>query len=148
MFSLQKTVLGKRWFDRRIYLLISAVVGLLVFDLVAVERSWYWTHRWLDIPVHAVGGLILSLLLYYLVFLNYRTSSMFTLDHFDKTAVFSTMVFWTLVVAVGWEIVEFIGGRTYLSPQYAADLFVDISVTCIGALVGYGFVIRMKNTTR
>lgn len=127
------------------YLFVAAITGLLVFDLLAVEHSWYWTHRWLDIPVHAVGGLILSLLFYYLVFSNSRTSSVFGLNRSDRTAVFSTMVFWVLVVAVGWEIVEFIGGRTYLSPQYAVDLFVDISVTCMGALVGYVIVRQYKS---
>lgn len=143
MFSLQQTLLGRRLFDRRIYLFVFAIVGLFVFDAIAVHFSWYWTYQWLDIPVHIVAGLLVSLLMYYLVFANSWTARRLAVVP-GRQEIFSAMVFWVLVIAISWEIVEFIGGRTYLSPKFATDLFVDIVVTCVGALVGYTLITRFR----
>ena len=143
MFSLQKTVLGTRVFDRRIYVFVMAIVGLFLFDGVAVYFTWYWKYQWLDIPVHFIAGLILSMLFYYLVFTNQVTAWWLKIKR-NKRNTFTVMVFWVLVVAVGWEIFEFMWGRTHLSSKFAVDLFLDITVTCGGALVGYWTIKRYK----
>lgn len=149
MISIQQKLFGTKIFDRRIYLFATAVLLLFVFDAVAVYFSWYWTHQWLDIPVHAIAGLLVSIMLYYLVFAN-RTTALFLGIQRTKEDVFSVMVFWVLVVAISWEIVEFVFGRTYLSPNFGLDLFLDITVTCLGAVVGYIIIklwkLQTKNT--
>lgn len=136
MFSIQQSLFGKRLFDKRVYLFVFAVAGLLGFDALAIYFSWYWVHWWLDIPVHMVGGLILALLFYYMVFANHRTRLFFGLSR-NKQSIFSTMVFWVLVVAIGWEALELWAGRSRIAPNYALDLFLDIVTTTVGALFAY-----------
>jgi len=136
MFSLQTTLFGKKFFDRRIYLFIGAIIALFAFDAVAIYNSWYFYYAWVDIPVHITGGLILSVLFYYIAFTNRYTGLMFGVIR-NRQTVFSVMIFWVLVTAIGWEIAEFLYGRTIISPKFIPDTFLDIIATVGGALLGY-----------
>lgn len=143
MISLQNKLFGRRFFDRRIYLFVAAIGVLFAFDGVAIYFSWYWTHQWLDVPVHAVAGLILSTLFYYVVFTNQYTARLLCIER-TKQSLFHVMVFWVMVTAICWEIVEFVAGRSVLSPKFAGDLFTDIVVTCLGGLIGYTVIKILK----
>ena len=126
-------------FDRGVYLSLLALLFLFAFDALAVYFSWYWTYLWLDIPVHLTAGLILSLVLYYLVYPRERATLTWRKEKKSRE-VFSTMVFWVLVIAISWEILEFIAGRTFLSSSFAPDLFLDIVATSLGSLLGYALL--------
>jgi hypothetical protein len=144
MVSIQRILFNQRIFDRRVYLFFAAVLGIILFDLFAIAHALYFTHWWLDIAVHLIGGMILALLLYYLAYANTRTATLLGLLR-TREHMFSLMVFWVLVVALGWEVVEFIYGRTFLTPNYALDLFLDICSTSGGAVLAYVYV-RHRNT--
>jgi len=143
MFSVQEKLLGKRVFDRRVYVFALAIFLLFVFDAVAIYFSWYYYYEWIDIPVHITGGFILALLFYYLTFANRWTRHLVGLVR-SKDVIFTVMTFWVLVVAIGWEIVEFVAGRTRLSPKFPVDTFTDISVTVLGAYVAYLLVKELR----
>jgi|GEM_PF-4472931 len=143
MFSLQTKLFGKKIFDRRIYLFIAAIVALFTFDAIAIYNSWYFYYAWVDVPVHITGGLILSILFYYVVFTNRFTGLLFNIKR-TKQSVFSIMIFWVLVTAIGWEIAEFLYGRTVVSPRLVPDTFLDIIATVVGALLGYLGVKMLK----
>ena len=136
MFSLQTKLFGKKIFDRRIYLFVAAIALLFTFDAIAIYNSWYFYYAWVDIPVHLTGGFILSILFYYIVFTNKFTGLLFGVVR-NRQSVFSVMIFWVLVTAIGWEIAEFLYGRTVVSLKLIPDTYLDIVVTTCGALFGY-----------
>ncbi len=136
MFSLQTKLFGKKIFDRRIYIFVAAIGALFVFDAIAIYNSWYFYYAWVDIPVHIAGGLILGVLFYFVVFTNRFTGLLFNIRR-NRQTVFSVMIFWVLVTAISWEIVEFVWGRTMVSPKFIPDTFLDIIATVSGALLAY-----------
>lgn len=143
MVSIQRIIFNTRYFDRRVYVFIGAVGGIILFDVYAVAHSMYYLHWWLDLVVHFTGGLILGLALYYLLYANRYTARLIKLD-LNRRQVFSSVVFWVLVVAITWEIIEFLYGRTFLSLNFPLDLFLDISTTSLGSLVAYWYICRHK----
>ncbi|MFW0870861.1 MAG: hypothetical protein ACKKL4_00135 [Patescibacteria group bacterium] len=136
MISIQHILFKKRYFDRRVYAFIVAFSAIIVFDIYAVANVMYYRYGWLDNPVHLIAGWMLGLALYYLVYANVYTAKYFN-QKLERAQVFSVVVFWVLVVALTWEVVEFLYGRTFLSPNFALDLFLDISMTSLGALMAY-----------
>lgn len=139
MISLQKTILGFKAFDRRIYVFIGAFVLLFCFDALAIHFSLYYFHRWVDIPVHIGGGLLLAILFYYIVFANSYSRALLHVTHSYKN-IFLTMVVYVFGTAVVWEIFEYIIGRTYMSPRYIPDTTLDIFSSVCGAIMAYGIV--------
>ena len=139
MDKIQNRIFGQTIFDRRIYLFVIAIGLLFLFDLGAIYLSLYYVFEWIDIPVHVTGGFILALLFYYVAYANTVTCNFFKLPR-NKHYIFSTMVFWVLVVAVSWEIVEFVLGRTVISPKLPLDTFTDILATVTGSLISYGII--------
>ena len=141
MFSLQKTILGTRIFDRRVYLFLGAILTLFVFDGVAIHYSLYYFHRWLDIPVHLAAGALVGMLMYYFVFANHVSAKWLNAPR-TGMSVFLVMVLGVLVVAVGWEVVEFLAGRTVVSPRLVPDTLLDLFVGVAGAVGAYGLIDR------
>lgn len=89
-------------------------------NYVAVQNYWFWTYRWLDTPMHLLGGFALASLLVAFLF------------HFRPYHFLAGMV----IVAVGWEVFEYALGL----PQpvnYVLDTAHDLLNDTVGASVAY-----------
>jgi hypothetical protein len=108
-------------------LLVISVVTLAMLQAVALYFSLYWTHRWLDIPMHALGGATVAL--------GYQ--SRFLLKRFESTLsfdFFSTILF-VLAVGLVWEVYEYGVGTPVAG--LTLDSVIDIGMDMIGGTVGY-----------
>ncbi len=129
-----------QYFDRRIYIFVLLFGALLGFDLLAVKYSLYFYYRWIDIPVHFLGGFFLAGLYFYVVYSNPRTRRWIRIERKPRN-VFTTTVLLVLATAIAWEIIEFIVGRTVISPAYWPDTIIDVAV---GTLGGYIFFLLYR----
>ena len=136
-----------RFFDKRIYVFLTVFLVIGVFDLIAIKYSLYFFHEWIDIPVHFLAGFFVGALYFYLIYSNPRTRKLIRVPRKQQN-VFDTSVFWVFVTAMTWEIVEFLFGRSYISPAYFPDTFLDIVATTFGGYVLYLFYFKVIETIR
>jgi len=99
--------------------LVSSGVLALVHNVASAEYL-YWTYRWLDVPMHILGGFALASLL--VAFLFRFRPGYFLLG--------------MVVVAVGWEVFEaFIGIPR--PADYLFDTATDVLNDAIGGSLAY-----------
>lgn len=102
------------------------IAALIVSALLAALHAWatahfiYWQHIWFDLPMHFLGGL---------------TTGVVLVAFFGK---FSPRLFvaGVVVVAVGWEIFEYVFGLPRES-NYALDTMIDLLMDTLGAVLAY-----------
>ncbi len=135
------------FFDRRIYIFCFLFAALLVFDLIAIKYYLYWHFRWIDIPVHFLGGFFLGALFFYLVFSNLRTKKMIGLARTNKN-IFVISVVMVFIAAVVWEVVEWIAGRTSWSAAYVPDTTLDLIAGTAGGYLFYLFYGAIRDMIR
>lgn len=100
-------------------LVLSGV--LLGLHLVALERFWYWQYPVFDILMHVLGGAALAA---FGVALVPR----------QRPLVFLLAM---IVVFVGWEVIEYVGGVTRVESNYVFDTAHDLLNDALGAIAAY-----------
>jgi len=128
------------FFDRRIYVFIVLFVALFAFDMLAISQTWYFYYKWIDIPVHFFGGFFLGGLFFYIVFSNPKSKKFLKIPRTPRN-VFTTTVLLVLLTGGAWEVIEFVLGRTVMSPAYVPDTILDLVA---GTLGGYFFYLLYK----
>ena len=125
--------------NRRFILLfaaLSALIGLL--HLLAVKLWLYWTLWWFDIPMHILGGLWLSAIIFFF-FVKDRTF----FAGVSSRLIFSFFVVTAVSIGVFWEIFEVIADATMVSKEnYAPDTLSDFLFDAVGATIFYFLVKR------
>ncbi len=113
---LKLLVMRLAWF----FTALIASLVLATVHYVALTQYLYWTYRWLDTPMHILGGFALASLLIAFLF-RYRPLYFVT---------------GMLIIAVGWEVFEFALGL----PQprdYVLDTAYDLINDTIGAGIAF-----------
>jgi len=117
-------------------ILTSALVLSALFLFLHLEASanaWYFYFWWFDILMHFMGGLILGLLLFWIATrIGHRGS--------DR-ALFLKVLVVVLVIAVGWEVFEYMHD-IYGKGNYVLDTTGDIIMAVIGMYIGGKIVLR------
>ena len=100
------------------------VAGVLaVMQQYALEYYLYWVYWWFDIVMHAIGGLVIGLLVYAA---GYRT--------------LLKLVMTVILIGLVWEVFEYaIGVMTY-EDDVLFDTILDLIMDTIGALGAYGIM--------
>jgi len=125
-----------RFFDKRIYIFVGLFALLFGFDLLAIKYTLYWQYRWIDIPVHFLGGFFLGALLFYIAFSNKSTKKMISLPRTKKN-IFIITVLLVFVAAAMFEVLEFALGRTIISPAFVPDTTLDLIAGTAGGYLFY-----------
>ena len=111
-------------------ILVLAVV-MTVLHVSAYRYSLYFTVEWFDLLMHFLGGLLVGSsvgwLLRFEVPIGIRSS----------LPTFWIITVGVLLVAIAWEVFEFVAGIT-LSTGYQQDTLQDVVLGVVGALVAYG----------
>jgi hypothetical protein len=109
-----------------IFFLIAFSV-LAVIHNIAVQLYLYWHIWWLDIPVHAFGGVIVALGLF----------TLRDLRLFPNTWIwFVPVLAFVFFVALLWEAYELIIGVPIVG-DYTLDTSIDVVVGLLGGVLGY-----------
>lgn len=112
-----------QYFVMRLYWFLLALATsavLAVVNYIALQNYWFWMYRWLDTPMHILGGFALGSLLIAFLF------------RFRPLYYVVGMV----VVAVGWELFEAMLGFT-AQPDYVWDTAHDILNDALGSIMAY-----------
>ncbi len=99
--------------------LIASLV-LATVHYVALTEYLYWTYRWLDTPMHILGGFALASLLIAFLF-KYRPLY---------------FVAGMICISIGWEVFEFALGLPQPS-DYVLDTAHDLINDAIGAGIAF-----------
>lgn len=125
-------------------LLISLLTIILIatFHYFSIQYSWYWTYRWLDIPVHIVGGFWVSLSA---LWVSLHISHIDSILGYKRKALL-VMLISVIVIAILWEVFELISHVTSLSSTiYWQDTLSDISNGFVGGIISFLYFIKNKS---
>lgn len=110
---------------------LSALIGTLHF--LAVKWWLYWTFWWFDVPMHTLGGLWLSAIVF---FLFVKDRAFFA--GASGRLIFSFFVVTAVSIGVFWEILEVVADATMvLKENYALDTLSDFLFDAVGATIFY-----------
>ncbi|MFM2424228.1 MAG: hypothetical protein RLZZ70_619 [Candidatus Parcubacteria bacterium] len=108
---------------------ITLIIGsqFVVIHTIAEYFELYWRYGWLDMPVHLIGGVLLTLILYTFVLILKYQPARITLPRLLALATFPLLV---------WEVfgVYRYGG---LKPGFGIDSSLDILFGILGVVAGY-----------
>ncbi len=108
---------------QRFYLALTFAGFVIILHKIAHELYLYWTYRWVDIPMHIMGGIMAGLFTF--VFLRITRLAESTRN----------LILGVLIVGVGWEILEIFYKVDTLSFRYWIDTTKDLLDDTIGGLI-------------
>lgn len=95
----------------------------------------YWDVDWFDTLVHFIGGLAVGLI--FLTIFAKKISS--------KTLIFSSTLFFVLLVGVGWEVFEYVFNiANPTGGNYVEDTTHDLIADIVGGFASAIMVVRKK----
>jgi hypothetical protein len=121
------------WYDSGMPLiyLFTLIIGLqfLAVDLLAEHFSLYWRYDWLDMPVHACGGIVIALSL----------SSLVTMAILPRRLQRGwPMVLLVATILIGWEIFGIYRDHGF-KVGWLSDTSSDLLCGALGFMVGRWF---------
>ncbi len=121
----------------RLILFFSSSITLAVIHATAMGLSLYWTHLWLDMPMHFFGGVCVALGYSILPFFGIR----FTPALENWRAYLSFVLF----IGVCWEIFEYLNGISLVSESEVlfVDTGIDLTLDLLGGYLGYQIASRL-----
>ncbi len=108
---------------QRFYLALAYAAAVIFLHSVAHYLYLYWTFRWVDIPMHVLGGIMAGF--FTLIFLR-----AFKLKETVPYALVGV-----LLVGLGWEALELLYKVGVVNFMYWADTVKDIINDTIGGLI-------------
>lgn len=107
--------------------LLSSLL-LAISHIVALKFFLYWQYLWLDIPMHALGGVVVALGVFSLY--DFK-------ENFPKRLLLPIPVLtFVLLSALAWEVYELQIG-IQIEEDYAIDTIIDIIMGMLGGVFGY-----------
>ena len=109
-----------------ILFLISLSV-LAVLHVISLQLFLYWHFPWLDIPMHALGGITVAF-------------GLFTLYDFKviprRLLYFIPVWLLSLVAIFGWEVFKLYAGKE-IDDEFVIDTVTDVVIGSAGSIVGF-----------
>jgi uncharacterized BrkB/YihY/UPF0761 family membrane protein len=120
-----------------IFFLITLSV-LAIVHVLAISLFLYWQIWWLDIPMHVLGGIV--------VIFGFAAARDFGVPMTQKLLTFQGMLLGVAVVAVGWELFQYLITDT-LKSDYVVDTVTDIICGFIGGVIGWYVIQKLEILT-
>ena len=120
---------------------LTTIVFLIALSLlagvhiIAIELFLYWNIWWLDIPMHAYGGMIVAL-----GFFALRDLRLFP----NTLLKFFPVLFLVLLVALAWEAYEFLIDMPEIG-NYYVDTGIDLCMGLLGGAIGFVVGNNLRN---
>ena len=113
--------------------LIALIVFIAIVNIVAIQYFWYWRMRWLDMPMHFLGGVWLAGTILWFRFFSHPL--------LETPKNFSRVLFWGIlgafVIGLGWEVYESAVSLVTIGKINAIrDSLSDLCFDMIGGFVG------------
>jgi len=117
----------------KIFVLQFFIVAFIaVVHIVALEMALYWRFNWLDLFIHFLGGMWVSL---------FSLSVLYQFG-FQKTHLQLKVFIAVFTISIGWEVFELISGVPRES-NFVFDTSLDLLMDGIGAFAGFMTGLRL-----
>lgn len=117
------------------------IILITIFHFFSIKYNWYWTYRWLDIPVHIVAGFWVSITT---LWVSLRTRHIDSIIGYRSKALF-VMLISVLAVAILWELFELIFKLTsFYDKGYWQDSLGDILNGFAGGIMAFLYFTRNR----
>lgn len=117
------------------------LIILFIFHLINSHYSLYWKYPHLDIVIHILSGLWLTLVCLWLFFIFGQIDSL--REYKIKSFLISFIV--SILFGIFWEILENFAKVNYVnSDVYYLDTTLDILSGGFGGILAYFYFIKMK----
>ena len=125
------------WRKRLPYVLMILIGVIGLINSLAIYNSWYWKYRFLDIPMHFLGGLFIAVFMLWLVLIRGRQVK--PLGTTSKKKVRLLALISVLIIGLSWEVFEFRSDVLIIFAEVFswADTASDILFDLIGATLGF-----------
>jgi hypothetical protein len=113
---------------------LTIVIFIYLGQFLGSARGYYNRYAWLDEFVHFVGGTLVALLGFLLVYIIYYRKGLLTSPRFIAITTF----FFSLAIGSLWEIFEFLIDTFFGSNMQLGsllDTMLDLTFDCIGAVI-------------
>jgi hypothetical protein len=128
----------------RTKLLAASLVSITLISLLhhaALHYHWYFTHRWIDIVMHVLGGFWIAVSACYFAIIFMHDESVL----YDKKHLARIIFVAVFIVGTIWEFFEFFSGNTFLhTANFWTDTISDMINNFIGGAFVYLYVILKK----
>ncbi len=123
----------------RAILVPTLLLSILVYFLhtIALENYFYWIYWWFDILLHTLTGFVLGLLIVFILYRLFHSIS-------SRSVLFLTIA-GVLIVAIVWEIFEYVNGFALTHGSYILDTIGDILFGLIGAYIAIKYSSKFKD---
>lgn len=118
-----------------ITLLLISLATLALIHNIALHFYLYWSHAWIDIPIHFFGGVCVAFGIASLTFFGIRLPRFFS--------SFLGYVVLSLFVGTVWELFEYVGGISTYDADFVLDTSIDFCMDVLGTVVGYFIVSKL-----
>ena len=108
---------------QRFYFALAFAAFVILLHKIAHELYLYWTYRWVDIPMHILGGIMAGLFTFVFLRITQQPENMKN----QKIRV--------QLVEVDWEILELLYKVDALSTRYWIDTIKDLIDDTIGGFI-------------
>ncbi len=126
---------------RIMYLGLFLASSIVFFHWFANHMSLYWILRWLDIPMHILGGFIAALGVIWLA------AALLFIRHNQKLSPKKEWLWGivgVLIIGILWEFLEAAYGLSGLRGVQAVDTIADIINDILGGIIGILFWKRIS----
>jgi hypothetical protein len=107
----------------RFYLALLFAAGIICVHMLAFNLYLYWTYKWVDIPMHILGGIMAGFF------------TLISLQYFSLKETLLYTLMGLLAVGIGWELLEVFYRVNVLSFGYWIDTAKDLIDDTIGGLI-------------
>ena len=110
------------------------ILCIAILHISALRLHWYFTHRWIDIVIHILGGFWVALTAMWLAI---RLKHIEAFPHYRKNA-FIIVLFAVALVGIAWELFELLSGNTFLhTSNFWTDSVSDMINNFLGGAIAY-----------
>jgi hypothetical protein len=108
-------------------LLAGTIFGIAIAHTLATLFGWYYSHEWIDIPLHIAGGGFIGMLFYHIFALRIPLLPRAGAVSFPALLIFGTG--FVMLIGVGWEFYEIWADWIH------ADTLFDLANDAAGGLL-------------
>lgn len=118
-----------------IFLISISIVAVSHFLLL--EFYLYWRYEWLDIPMHVFGGAVVAIGIF--------AACDIGLSFLRRWRKFLPAMALVLLVAVGWEVFQYMVGISAIKDDFVWDTVTDLIWGLLGGVGGFYLASRLND---
>jgi len=115
------------------------ILFIAILHISALQLHWYFTHRWIDIVIHIIGGFWVALTT---IWLMARFKHIETIEGYKRKTLL-IILFVVAIVSIAWELFELLSGNTFLhTSNFWTDSASDVINNFLGGMIAYLYCIK------